>query len=198
MTLISKNKKIRRLIAGILAVSVLGFTYVLYQYGTNSKKDIEINSSNADIDPVKVSDNDIDNAPTAPTLNNGNSNTQNTHTPESSDDRSNPTPVGPITASFSSSQEPNGDLIIKATVTGLGVGRCYLSIYDYDGAHQYAGGPIKRTANLLFKSNYSTCEDFVIPASEFNRSGQWQGDLKIKNADDVQVAAYTHSVIVNK
>jgi hypothetical protein len=87
-------------------------------------------------------------------------------------------------------QQSSGNLVVQTEIKGAGSGTCRLII-------QKGTNSITKTAAVLFQPSFSTCEGFIIPASEFSESGTWNLQLSLE-IQSVQKAVTTKSITINK
>jgi hypothetical protein len=97
----------------------------------------------------------------------------------------------PISISIQNAyQESSGDLVVQTEIKGAGSGTCKLII-------QKGTNSIIKTADVLFQPSFSTCEGFIVSASEFFESGTWSLQLSLEK-QSVQQAVATKNITINK
>ena len=90
-----------------------------------------------------------------------------------------------IKPSLSATQESD-EVVVRTKIEDVTDGTCELTVKN-------AGASLKKTADVLYQSEYSTCAGFSIPNDELGK-GSWQISLKVTSGTSSGTASTTVTV----
>lgn len=103
-----------------------------------------------------------------------------------------PSPSSSMIVSFTQAQQSDSQVIIRALVDGATSGTCTLT------ASKSSQTSVTKTAPIGVQANYSICQGFDIPTSEFPASGEWKISITATNASGQTSAAAEKGVTILK
>lgn len=87
-----------------------------------------------------------------------------------------PTPLPDKKVVIASAEQSGGKLVVMTELYGVGWQECELLVSK--GSEQ-----IKKTTEVLYQAEFSTCMGFSVPVNELGSSGDWQVKLTGKKTD---------------